>query len=93
MLKCDVSEVATTDWVYSIACHIMGVENTTMPNFTEFSFIHMKSFINNLTMDDWTKELIYEFQPVLKIGTIVQEYPFHYHVKSFSDVIGEHNGK
>jgi len=93
MLKCDVSEVATTDWVYSIACHIMGVENTTMPNFSEFSFIHMKSFINNLTMDDWTKELIYEFQPVLKIGTIVQEYPFHYHIKSFSDVIGEHNGK
>jgi hypothetical protein len=93
MLKCDISEVATTDWVYSIACHIMGVENTTLPNFTEFSFIHMKQFINNLMIDDWTKELLCEFNPSLKVNTIVQEYPFHYHVKSFSDVIGEHNGK
>jgi hypothetical protein len=93
MLKCDTSEIATTDWVYSIACHIMGVENTTLPNFTEFSFIHMKKFINNLMIDDWTKELLVEFNPSLKVNTIVQEYPFHYHVKSFSDVIGEHNGK
>ena len=93
ILKCDVSEIATTDWVYSIACHIMGVENTTLPNFSEFSFIHMKKFINNLMIDDWTKELLVEFNPSLKVNTFVQEYPFHYHVKSFSDVIGEHNGK
>ena len=93
ILKCDTSEIATTDWVYSIACHIMGVENTTLPNFTEFSMIHMKQFINNLMIDDWTRELLYEFKPSLKINTIVQEYPFHYHVKSFSDVIGEHNEK
>ena len=92
-LTCETSEIATTDWAYSIACHIMGVENTTLPNFSEFSFIHMKQFINNLMMDDWTKELLFEFNPSLKVNTIVQEYPFHYHVKSFSNIIGEHYGK
>lgn len=92
-LTCETSEIATTDWAYSIACHIMGVENTTLPNFSEFSFIHMKQFINNLMIDDWTKELLFEFNPSLKVNTIVQEYPFHYHVKSFSNIIGEHYGK
>jgi hypothetical protein len=92
-LMCETSEIATTDWAYSIACHIMGVENTTLPNFSEFSFIHMKQFINNLMIDDWTKELLFEFNPSLKVNTIVQEYPFHYHVKSFSNIIGEHYGK
>lgn len=41
ILVCDVNEKATTDWVYAIACHLMGVENTTMPSFTDMSFVHI----------------------------------------------------
>jgi len=92
MLKCNTDEIATTDWVYSIACHILGIENTTLPNFTEFSMIHMKSFINDLVADDWTSELVYELTPVLKVSSIVQEYPFHYHVKPFNTVLRNHYG-
>jgi hypothetical protein len=91
-LKCNTDEIATTDWVYSLACHILGVENTTLPNFTEFSMIHMKPFINDLIIEDWTTELIYELNPVLKIGSIVQEYPFHYHIKNFNNVLKDHYG-
>lgn len=90
ILKCNNDETATTDWVYSLACHILGVENTTLPNFTEFSMIHMKQFINDLVVDDWTTELVYELNPTLKVGSIVQEYPFHYHVKEFNNVLRNH---
>jgi outer membrane receptor for monomeric catechols len=38
ILKCNPEELATTDWVYAIACHIMGVEKTMMPTFTEMSY-------------------------------------------------------
>jgi hypothetical protein len=88
MLKCNKDEIATTDWVYSLACHIVGVEKTTLPNFTEFSMIHMKQFINDLVLEDWTNELICEFEPTLKINTIVQQYPFHYHIKNFANTLG-----
>jgi hypothetical protein len=90
ILKCNTDEIATTDWVYSLACHILGIENTTLPNFTEFSMIHMKQFVNNLLVENWTNELIYELNPTLKIGTIVQEYPFHYHIKEFNNVLKDH---
>jgi len=83
ILICDTDEEASTDWVYSIACHIMGTENTTM-NYDDFSFVHMKQFINNLATEDWTSELVYEFNP-LRIQTIPQQYPFHYYVKTFGD--------
>jgi hypothetical protein len=80
---CNADETATTDWAYSIACHILGVENTTMPRFTEFSMIHMKQYINNLMTEDWTNELVYEFTKPLRIHTFTPNYPVHYHIKSF----------
>lgn len=84
IIKCEDKEQATTDWVYAIACHIMGVENTTLPNFTPFSMIHMKKFINETLSDNWTNELTYEFTNPLRVQTFPQLYPFHYHVKNFS---------
>lgn len=92
ILNCNTDEIATTDWVYSLACHILGIENTTLPNFTEFSMIHMKQFINDLMVEDWTTELIYELNPVLKVASTVQEYPFHYHIKEFNNVLRNHYG-
>lgn len=90
ILKCNVNEPATTDWVYSIACHILGEENTTLPQFNEFSMVHMKQFINNLPSEDWTRTFVSELLPhSFRINTIAQQYPVHYHVKDFADVILE----
>jgi hypothetical protein len=88
ILKCNPQELASTDWVYSIACHIMGVEKTMLPSFTEMSIVHMKQHINMIPTEDWTDSLIYECLPdQIRIQTIPQQYPFHYHVKSFCDKI------
>lgn len=88
ILKCNIDEVVTTDWAYSIAMHVLGVENTTLPTFKEMSFVHMKSMINDLPLEDWTKLLVYEALPhTLRINTIPQMYPFHYHIKNFKDKI------
>jgi hypothetical protein len=90
ILKCNPEEIATTDWVYAIACHVMGEEKTTMPNFTEMSMVHMKPYINNLPTENWTDTLIYECLPdQLRVQTFPQQYPFHYHVKNFCDKISE----
>lgn len=88
LLKCDVYEEATTDWVYAIAVHIMGEEKCTLPNFHEMSMIHMKRLINNLPTEDWTDTLVYEMLPhTLRVNSCPQQYPFHYHIKSFANKI------
>lgn len=88
ILKCNLDEQVSTDWAYAIASHILGVENTTMPNFKDMSMIHMKQFINNLSTENWTDTLVYEcFSDQVRIQTIPQMYPFHYHIKNFSDKI------
>lgn len=89
-LKCNADEPATTDWVYAIACHILGVENTTLPTFKEMSMIHMKQFITGTPNDDWTKVFMYEIlDHALRVNTIPQLYPFHYQIKTFADEILE----
>jgi len=88
ILKCNPAEIATTDWVYSLASHILGIEKTTLPTFTEMSMIHMKQFINNHPTENWTDTFIYECLPdQIRIQTIPQLYPLHYHVKNFCDKI------
>ena len=90
ILKCNPTEEATTDWVYAIASHIIGVEKTTLPNFDELSMTHMKQFVSGTSTENWTDTLVYELLPdVLRVHTYSQEYPFHYHSKSFSDKILE----
>ena len=90
ILKCNPNEEVSTDWVYAIACHIVGVEKTTLPNFTEMSMIHMKQYVNGLPSEDWTKTLVYELLPEsIRVNTYTQCYPFHYHIKSFSDKLLE----
>jgi len=88
ILKCNQTELVTTDWVYSIACHIMGIEKTTLPAFTEMSMVHMKAFVNNSVTDNWTDTFVYECLPdQIRVQTVPQQYPFHYHVKNFCDKI------
>jgi len=89
-LKCNAQELATTDWAYAIACHIMGVENTMMPSFNEMTMVHMKQYINETPTENWTDTLVYECLPDhIRIQSVPQRYPFHYHVKNFSDKILE----
>lgn len=86
ILKCLPKEDVSTDWAYAIACHIIGQEKTTMPKFTEMSMIHMKRFINGDFTEDWTDTFVYEcLSDQLRIQTVTQLYPFHYHIKGFSD--------
>lgn len=88
-LRCNEDEPATTDWVYAYAAHVMGIDNVTIPDFHDFSMVHMKQHINGLPTEDWTKVLVSETLPdTLRINTVPQQYPFHYHVKKFSDVLG-----
>ena len=90
VLKCNPNEEATTDWVYALAAHIIGVGKCTLPSFTEMSMVHMKQYINDLPTEDWSKTLIYEILPhTLRINSFPQLYPFHYNVKRFSDKILE----
>jgi len=87
---CNPNEPATTDFVYAIASHIVGAEQTTLPQFKEMSMIHMKQFINTMPSEDWTCTLVYEILPhTLRVNTVPQQYPFHYHIKSFADDIQE----
>lgn len=88
ILICNKDEICTTDWAYSIACKYMGIDNTTLPN-DSISMVHMKKYINNLITEDWTKELICEYEP-FRVNSNVQRYPFHYHIKRFSETL---NGK
>jgi hypothetical protein len=90
ILKCNPEEKCTTDWAYSIACHIIGTEKTTLPKFDELSMIHMKQWVNGLPTENWTDTLVYEILPnQLRVNTYPQMYPFHYHIKNFSDKLLE----
>jgi hypothetical protein len=89
-LKCNSEEIVTTDWAYAIACHIMGIENTMMPMFKEMAMVHMKQYINGCPTENWTDTFVYEcFSDHIRVQTVPQQYPFHYHVKNFSDKILE----
>ena len=80
-LKCNVNEIATTDWAYAIAAHVLGEENTTLPQFDSMSMVHMKQFINGLPTEKWTDTFIHELYPhAFRINTMAQMYPVHYHV-------------
>ncbi len=94
IFKCNVDEVVTTDWAYAIAIHIIGVEKTTLPNFEEFSMVHMKQWISMTFTEDWTDTLVYEILPdTLRIQTYPQQYPVHYIKKNFSQRLLEVYGK
>lgn len=92
ILKCKSDEEVSTDWAYAIAAHILGEENCTMPTFTAFSMIHMKQWVNGMPTENWTDTLTYEILPhTLRINTVPQLYPVHYHIKNFCDKIEKSN--
>lgn len=84
LLKGANDEVATTDVVYAIASVIIGVENVTLPS-TYPTLVHMKSKINNITSEDWRKQLVWELTDNdFRINTVTQQCPVHYYHKDFA---------
>jgi hypothetical protein len=72
----------STDLVYAVTARIIGDETVTLPRGLGPTIVHMKQHINKLKTADWTKELIWEHNP-LRINTVAQWGMFHYHVKEW----------
>jgi len=75
-------EVPSTDVVYAMAAKIIGEEKVTLPPKLGPKIVHMKRYIIPTTSDDWTKELIWETDP-LRIQTVAQWGFFHYNIKEW----------
>jgi hypothetical protein len=73
---------ATTDVVYAMAVKILGEERCTMPWASYPRITHMKRGVVPIRTQDWTRELIWEADP-LRINTVAQWGAVHYHVKSW----------
>jgi hypothetical protein len=92
-LKYGSGQILNTDLAYAIALRLLGEEQFTLPGSVP-SLIHMKSSINGIESEDWTRELVWELGPgSLRINTIEQQWPFHYHVKSFAKTVQEQYGR
>jgi hypothetical protein len=72
----------TTDVVYAMAAVIIGEEQVTLPDGLGPTIVHMKRYINPIQGNDWTKELVWELDP-LRINTVAQWGLVHYHVKEW----------
>lgn len=67
----------STDFVYAMAAQIIGPNKCTMP-FSSFpKIIHCKQHILGTLTEDWTKELVWEDNPV-RINTVAQWGALHY---------------
>jgi hypothetical protein len=75
-------EVPSTDVVYAIAAHIVGVETVTLPPGLGPTIVHMKRYINPTHTNDWTQELVWENNP-FRINTVAQWGFVHYHTKEW----------
>jgi hypothetical protein len=72
----------TTDVVYGIAAVILGEETVTLPMSLGPTIIHMKKHIIGTISEDWTKELVLEYNnPGVRINTVAQWGLLHYHIK------------
>lgn len=92
-LKFGTNQPLNTDLAYAIALQTLGEEKYTLP-ISVPSMIHMKPHINGIGSEDWTRELVWEIAPgSMRINTIEQMWPVHYHVKSFAKILKEHYGR
>ena len=75
-------EVPSTDLVYAMAAQIIGPELVTLPFATYPKIVHMKRHHAGTQTEDWTKELVWEWdQGSLRVQTVAQTGAFHYYVK------------
>jgi len=92
-LKFGAGQILNTDLAYAIALDLLDKDQFTLPGSVP-GLIHMKSSINGTESEDWTKELIWELNcGSLRINTVEQLWPFHYHIKSFAKTLQEQYGR
>ena len=75
-------DVPSTDVVYAMAAKTLGPELVTLPPGYGPNIVHMKRLHQPLQGEDWTKELVWETDPV-RINTVAQFGFVHYHVKDW----------
>jgi hypothetical protein len=75
-------DVPSTDVVYAMAAVILGPERVTLPPGVGPSIVHMKPGIVPIKGQDWTRELVWEADPV-RIQTVAQWGFVHYHNKQW----------
>jgi hypothetical protein len=75
-------DAPNTDLVYAMAAEIMGPDTVTLPDDLGPRIVHMKRRVIGTRSEDWTKELIWETDP-LRIQTVAQWGLVHYHVKDW----------
>jgi hypothetical protein len=77
------------DVAYALAIKILGLENEVCSNNIIPTFVHMKSYLQNvdekLITEDWTNHFPTYFSDngSFKIGNYEQLLPFHYHIKTW----------
>lgn len=72
----------STDVVYAMAAQIMGPERVTLPRGYGPNIVHMKSGHQPIQGLDWTKELVWESDP-MRINTVAQWGLVHFHNKDW----------
>jgi hypothetical protein len=77
------NDEASTDLVYAIAAQIIGPDLCTLPFASYPKIVHMKKHIVPIATEDWTKELVWEINP-LRVQTVTQWGAFHYHQKTWT---------
>lgn len=85
VLKNCREDLPSTDVVFAIAAHILGVEQYTNPALDYPSFVHMKGAINGIApAADWQDVYHAELENNnLMINFTRQQWPVHYYQKSF----------
>jgi len=69
------------DTAYAVTTALLDIKFKPLP----IHFCHMKGQLNGCQRNDWTKELVWEWDAGLRINTYQQRYPTHYYVKEFLD--------
>ena len=81
-------EPVNTDLAYAVAISFMGEENFIGwygPKIT-----HMKPRINQLTAEDWSKQLVWEIlNGQVRLNGFAQHSVLHYHIKKLAFDFGD----
>jgi hypothetical protein len=88
---CDTVD-ANTDMIYAIAAKMIGEEKVTLPYLWP-NMIHMKCAANWIQNESypWIDQAVWEFDNgKIRINTIEQQWPFHYHHKEFAHEAEKH---
>lgn len=80
-------DMPDTDLVYAMAAQILGPEQVTLPFASYPQIVHMKRHHAGTQTNDWTKELVWETNP-LRVQTHAQWGAFHYNVKDRANELG-----